>query len=770
MTVNPANDAPTQSATARTDTYTENAAALTLADSDYTLSTVEAGQSIGQVVFRLTNLQDPANEQLTFDGSTIALTQDLVGGTTSDNSYAYTVNTVGGTATVTFTLAGQSVAATEARIEAATYQYDGEDISAGSARVVSVQVSDSGGGTDTSTELTLNTITVAPVNDAPVNTVPGVQTVNEDMALAFTGAKTISVTDEDGNLASTQLSVANGSLNVTLQGAAIISGGLNGSNTLTIAGSEADINATLATLSYQGNLNYTGPDTLTVLSTDGAGVPLSDSDNVAITVDPVNDEPSLNLIGNENVNEDSGPHSVAGFATSASGGGADEAGQTFGYTVGNDNPGLFALGPAIDASGTLTYTLNPNVNGTATVTVSAIDSGGTANGGDDTSSAQNFTITVNPVNDAPSGADSTVITPENTAYVFSTADFGFSDPVDGDVLLAVEIATLPGAGTLTNNGVVLAASDMVSAVDIAAGRLVFTPATGASGAAYASFDFRVQDTGGTGAGGVDLDPTANRITIDVGNAPDPPVLPPIVPPQDVGPDPVLPGPEAEDPPSDASSPHSGPAESGPPMQISPLSYTGGGSGSVSSTNRIPVELDADETMTDAPEIVLAYIRSDDNAADADVKIPATAAFEPEASPAQPEISGSNLTKFAASRADVTLALDRMRNALDEEIGSQKLELGQSTGVAVGLSVGYVSWLLRGGVLLSSVLSSLPAWSFIDPLPVFSSTRRRSEEDDDESLQTIVEGGSAPDSSIGDGADDGRTEEAVSVPTQPDSKQ
>ena len=39
--------------------------------------------------------------------------------------------------------------------------------------------------------------------------------------------------------------------------------------------------------------------------------------------------------------------------------------------------------------------------------------------------------------------------------------FSFSDPVDGDVLLAVEIATLPGAGALTNSGVVLVASDMV---------------------------------------------------------------------------------------------------------------------------------------------------------------------------------------------------------------------------------------------------------------------------------------------------------------------
>jgi hypothetical protein len=97
------------------------------------------------------------------------------------------------------------------------------------------------------------TITVDPVNDAPVNTVPGALSVNEDTALAFTGANAISVNDVDGNLASTRLSVTNGTLNVTLSGAATISAGANGTNTLTISGSQADINATLASLSYQGN-------------------------------------------------------------------------------------------------------------------------------------------------------------------------------------------------------------------------------------------------------------------------------------------------------------------------------------------------------------------------------------------------------------------------------------------------------------------------------------------------------------------------------------
>ena len=41
-----------------------------------------------------------------------------------------------------------------------------------------------------------------------------------------------------------------------------------------------------------------------------------------------------------------------------------------------------------------------------------------------------LTVNVTSVNDAPQGTNKTVTTLEDTAYVFSTADFGFSDPND----------------------------------------------------------------------------------------------------------------------------------------------------------------------------------------------------------------------------------------------------------------------------------------------------------------------------------------------------
>ena len=117
----------------------------------------------------------------------------------------------------------------------------------------------------------------------------------------------------------------------------------------------------------------------------------------------------------------------------------------------------------------------------------------------------------------PSGADNTVTTVEGTAYTFTAADFGFSDPHDSPAnnLLAVRISSLPTQGTLTDNGVAVTAGQFISAADIAAGKLKFTPAANDNGLSYASFTFQVQDDGGTANGGVNLDPIAKTMTINV---------------------------------------------------------------------------------------------------------------------------------------------------------------------------------------------------------------------------------------------------------------
>ncbi|MBT8430071.1 MAG: hypothetical protein KJN79_09190, partial [Gammaproteobacteria bacterium] len=82
------------------------------------------------------------------------------------------------------------------------------------------------------------------------------------------------------------------------------------------------------------------------------------------------------------------------------------------------------------------------------------------------------------------------------------------------------------------------------------------------------------------------------------------------------------------------------------------------------------------------------------------------------------------------------SLDRMRDGVSDATIFHQSVVGSSVAVTTGLSVGYVAWLVRGGVLLSTALSSLPAWQFIDPLPVLARTRD-DEDGNDDSLQSII---------------------------------
>ncbi|MDF3024370.1 MAG: hypothetical protein K0R10_1731, partial [Alphaproteobacteria bacterium] len=185
--------------------------------------------------------------------------------------------------------------------------------------------------------------------------------------------------------------------------------------------------------------------------------------------------------------------------------------------------------PADIASGLLVFT--PVANGAGTnysgFTFQLQDDGGTANGGFDLDQTPNrIQIDVTRVNDEPSGTDRTVTTLEDIPHVFTVANFGLTDVLDSpaNTLLSVTINTLPLNGSLTLNGIAVTAGQIVSAADIAAGRLVFLSALNDNGAGYASFDFQVQDNGGTANGGIDLDATPNTITIDVTAVDDPPVL------------------------------------------------------------------------------------------------------------------------------------------------------------------------------------------------------------------------------------------------------
>src|SRR5262249_20177474 len=158
-------------------------------------------------------------------------------------------------------------------------------------------------------------------------------------------------------------------------------------------------------------------------------------------------------------------------------------------------------------AGLLVYTPNapdPTGAGFDSFTFQVQDDGGTANGGVDTDqSANTLTVDIVGANHAPAGTDNTKTILEDHTYTFAAADFGFTDPNDtpADHFQTVEITTLPGAGSLTDNGVAVTAGQFVSVADITGGKLVFTPLANANGTPYATFTFQVQDDGGTANGG-----------------------------------------------------------------------------------------------------------------------------------------------------------------------------------------------------------------------------------------------------------------------------
>ena len=97
------------------------------------------------------------------------------------------------------------------------------------------------------------------------------------------------------------------------------------------------------------------------------------------------------------------------------------------------------------------------------------------------------------INAAPTGSDGTYAMEEDTDYVFKVADFGFTDPNAGDVLVSVKVVTPPAAGfLLLNNAVQYAGAELLSS-DIDAGRVVFKTLPNAHGQPYSSFSYKMSD-------------------------------------------------------------------------------------------------------------------------------------------------------------------------------------------------------------------------------------------------------------------------------------
>ena len=344
-------------------------------------------------------------------------------------------------------------------------------------------------------------ILVDPLNGTPVAT-DDTKTMSEDgspLSVDF-GALASDVETSDANLTYniTTPDPAKGSL-----------GGTGSTRTFTPA---ADFNGTV-------DIGYTvadrsDPDNCSAANPPCTAAKTSAQKSVTVTVDAVNDAPSFQKGSDQTVNEDAGTQTVDGWATAITAG-PNESGQTVDFQLTNDNNNLFAPGghPFVASNGTLTYTLAADENGSATVKIKAKDSGGTANGGQDESAEQTFTIAVGAVNDAPSfqkGADQTVDEDAGAQTLNGwTTDISAGPADENGQQLIFEV---------TNDNNLFTAGGQ-PAID-ANGKLTYEAAPNANGSATVTV--KARDDGGTLNGGADTS-AEQTFTIDVRAVNDAPI-------------------------------------------------------------------------------------------------------------------------------------------------------------------------------------------------------------------------------------------------------
>jgi trimeric autotransporter adhesin len=441
VTINGVNDAP-EANTTTTTTDEDVAVTITLTGSDidgdaltFDIATAPANGSLGAI------------SQLTDTTAEVTYTPDA--DFNGSDSFTFTVNdgTVDSTAaTVDITIdpvndapEADDTAATTDEDTAVTITLTGSDVD-GDALTFAVAAGPADGSLGAISQLTDTTAEVTYTPDADFNGSDSFTfTVND--GTVDSAAATVEITinrvndapEADDTAATTDEDTA---VTITLTGSdvdgdaltfAVAAGPTNGS-----LGAIMQLTDTTAEVTYTPDPDFNGSDSFTFTVNDGTVD--SNPASVDITVNPVNDPPSFTSGPDQSVIEDAGPQIVTGWATDIQAGPANESDQTLTFNVtANSNPALFSDGPAIDSSGTLTYTPAADTTGTATITIELTDDGGTANGGADTSDPATFEISVTAEADlaiAKSAHGTTVAGELGIMYTITITNNGPSD-VDG---------------------------------------------------------------------------------------------------------------------------------------------------------------------------------------------------------------------------------------------------------------------------------------------------------------------------------------------------
>ncbi len=553
---------------------------------------------------------------------------------------------------------------------------------------VIVRTTDSGGLTFDKTI----TITVNDLNEGPVIT-DATLNVDEDSPNG-TGVGNVPVTDPDvGDTHVYMITAGN------TGGAFAIDNGGN----ITVANSSA--------LDFETTPVFT----LTVQVQDQGGTGLTDTATVTVNLNDLNVAPTAISLDNTTVNENASGAIIGNLTTTD-----PDAGDTHTYTVDDARFDVVGGQLKLKAGQSMNFETEPSVN----ITVTSTDGGGL-------STNQPFTITVNDVNDAPTATNMSAPQSYTEDTPLNLIDIVVSDEDSANVTVTLTLSD-PAAGTLSTGtsgavtstfiGGVWTASGSIADVNALLASVVFTPA--ANYTDNFTIATRLDDGVATPVTGI-----KNMTGIPVGSTS-----------EDNDPDDEAPVTEPEED-SPSEEPNTDVDEEDIPM-INEDSNVGNN----------PVGGAATEGTEASKGGPVRFVRKLANIARKNLTSvigglstsqptqneSATLVVTPEQNVEQGLDDGS-----ISDRAYVHLQnlLDAMKQEITGDSEVDKAVVGSAIAVSTGLSVGYVVWLIRGGMLISSVLSSMPAWQIADPLPILARKKDDSDSDDKESLETILKKGS-----------------------------
>ncbi|MCB1800626.1 MAG: tandem-95 repeat protein [Gammaproteobacteria bacterium] len=479
---------------------------------------------------------------------------------------------------------------------------------------------------------------------------------------------------------------------------------------------------------HDGSENFSDSFVYELLDADGG---VSDTATVTITIAPVND--------NDPVADDESFTVVeGGTATQADldlgislldgDSDADQPNDTLTInTTPVSGPSHGAL--TLNGDGTFSYTHDGSENFSDSFVYELRD----ADGGVTDTATVNITIT--PQNDTPVLTQNTLSLNPGDRVVLTTADLAATDADDIDATLTFGVSNVTGGQfeLLATPGIAITS---FTQAQVLAGQVVFADDGDSVAPAYSvSVDDGTTTTAPQSASITlgSVSPVIVTLPADRPAIVPPLVTPEVEPPAKSASEEAAGGDEPGDS-SDASDEETGAEDSvvTPAPDVGAESdATGDGDSVETGFNALPVP-SFDNTPNSFQPSLQSFLH---NLLVKPTLAVAGQLFDP--------VSGFDLSPLSAqiratlASSDFDRSLDRMRDDISNATLVHQSVVGSGVAVTTGLSVGYVAWLVRGGVLLSTALSSLPAWQFVDPLPVLARTNDKEDDDDDDSLEGII---------------------------------